>query len=941
MAYNPNYRAMGMRPRGRFGATTNPINPAETRLGATPMPVSYAPGARTNMGSASGEEPLPAAPVDASGESTASPLLSDTQQGSNPWSNLATGDMMAGGSMDDFRRRMRMRGISGGGAAGGGGGDMGGGDLMGGGFEGAMTPTAMMASGPVARGRATYQHRAPRTATETAQQALAAAAAEQAIQEPAPAPAPEPVPMPLPVVEFDHSRDYKGSPMGGGGQLPPDPAPAPTPAPTGPATVPVGVPPNDQTMYAKNGGRARRLGLGKFAGASRGKRSPVTFDAKGNVLFAKGGRVRDDTGGRNNFSNDRASRWLAGIGQDMVSAQGLRVGDGARDSHTIVNPDLVTRDANGNLVTPRYNIRGSFENESTFGGPWHNQGYLTLAALGAGGAAAGGAFGGAGTAAGLGSEGLDLSLMDPLVQGTYAPITGDAVAGATAAGAGTGAVDTSLLPSLEGGSYTPIADTPVLNAPVLDPYQVDVTANGGETQPFESGYPDAEGGPSPDPNAGVGHIDINGPETGGGGGSGPGGGSSSVNSSNPFSRALDWARNNPTSAVRAASGLAGIFGGRGGGGVPQVTVDPVTVNAVNPDAGGNPLARAGSTNTGAPDPATDPLSFLQSSGGGGNSMSSWSPQSTPRSEYIQKILDEAEKAGSPEEQEVVAGRAAADAAQRAARAKEAMTSRLVSQGINPNDPRGAAGEMQRLADLDNSKVAVGAENVARANEKAKGFSQRAAAAGLALQDDAERGRAQLAQQQLSMESARMAESDRQAENSLRARLAESAADRQFRSGESAADRAWRTGESATDRSWRTGESAADRNLRAQQINAGIQQQNSANGASRARNIGSAFGAAASIPWGSWYNTVSSWFADGGRVACKGIHRENYASGGDVEGPGTSTSDSIDAKLSDGEFVVNAEGVELLDKLAPGFLEKANDRGMRLRRVRSQGLRRAA
>ena len=33
-----------------------------------------------------------------------------------------------------------------------------------------------------------------------------------------------------------------------------------------------------------------------------------------------------------------------------------------------------------------------------------------------------------------------------------------------------------------------------------------------------------------------------------------------------------------------------------------------------------------------------------------------------------------------------------------------------------------------------------------------------------------------------------------------------------------------------------------------------------------------------------------------------------AGGGDVEGPGTGTSDSIPARLSDGEFVMTADGV---------------------------------
>lgn len=41
----------------------------------------------------------------------------------------------------------------------------------------------------------------------------------------------------------------------------------------------------------------------------------------------------------------------------------------------------------------------------------------------------------------------------------------------------------------------------------------------------------------------------------------------------------------------------------------------------------------------------------------------------------------------------------------------------------------------------------------------------------------------------------------------------------------------------------------------------------------------------------------------------------FAGGGHVHGPGTSTSDSIPARLSDGEFVVNAKVVK-----KPGMLE---------------------
>lgn len=47
-------------------------------------------------------------------------------------------------------------------------------------------------------------------------------------------------------------------------------------------------------------------------------------------------------------------------------------------------------------------------------------------------------------------------------------------------------------------------------------------------------------------------------------------------------------------------------------------------------------------------------------------------------------------------------------------------------------------------------------------------------------------------------------------------------------------------------------------------------------------------------------------------------------GGNINGPGTSTSDSIPARLSDGEYVLNAESVKTINQLlGPDFLNKLN------------------
>ena len=64
------------------------------------------------------------------------------------------------------------------------------------------------------------------------------------------------------------------------------------------------------------------------------------------------------------------------------------------------------------------------------------------------------------------------------------------------------------------------------------------------------------------------------------------------------------------------------------------------------------------------------------------------------------------------------------------------------------------------------------------------------------------------------------------------------------------------------------------------------------------------------------------FAKGGTVA-RGL-RQDMEPGGEVDGPGTETSDDIPAWLSDGEYVLNAEAVKMVGK---GKLEKINEAGL--------------
>ena len=65
------------------------------------------------------------------------------------------------------------------------------------------------------------------------------------------------------------------------------------------------------------------------------------------------------------------------------------------------------------------------------------------------------------------------------------------------------------------------------------------------------------------------------------------------------------------------------------------------------------------------------------------------------------------------------------------------------------------------------------------------------------------------------------------------------------------------------------------------------------------------------------------FADGGSVA-----REDMTHGGEVDGPGTETSDDIPAWLSDNEYVLNAEAVKMI---GVDTLDAINQKGLEMRR----------
>jgi len=63
----------------------------------------------------------------------------------------------------------------------------------------------------------------------------------------------------------------------------------------------------------------------------------------------------------------------------------------------------------------------------------------------------------------------------------------------------------------------------------------------------------------------------------------------------------------------------------------------------------------------------------------------------------------------------------------------------------------------------------------------------------------------------------------------------------------------------------------------------------------------------------------------------GLVMKDYRKGGAVKGPGTETSDSIPARLSDGEYVVNAESMKIAG--VPELLEAINKMGLQKRRAK--------
>lgn len=91
-----------------------------------------------------------------------------------------------------------------------------------------------------------------------------------------------------------------------------------------------------------------------------------------------------------------------------------------------------------------------------------------------------------------------------------------------------------------------------------------------------------------------------------------------------------------------------------------------------------------------------------------------------------------------------------------------------------------------------------------------------------------------------------------------------------------------------------------------------------------------------VPWlgaAAAVGSILGFFSEGGDV-----RRKDMTGGGEVDGPGTATSDDVPAWLSDGEYVLNAEAVKMVGK---DKLDRINDAGLKKRGVTRKPIQRAA
>lgn len=347
-----------------------------------------------------------------------------------------------------------------------------------------------------------------------------------------------------------------------------------------------------------------------------------------------------------------------------------------------------------------------------------------------------------------------------------------------------------------------------------------------------------------------------------------------------------------------------------------------------------------------------------------------------------QVIEEARRAGNAASQEEQAALAGEDVAGQFDRQRGMLRRRLGS------DP-GRAAALGLQLDVGEGGSKAYAMNAARRDERDSGFGKRMAALGLG--DNALKTglgavsgglSGLLSKEQLANSRAATAAQTSVAMSGINARMAEAEADRALRErgmtedarrydqgfsrdvyrddrnfGRSvyADDRNFGRRTFEDDRSFGRGVYTDDRNhdfnvwrantgndryddqrddQRWQNIGSGVRTgldiYNAWNGSGAGGNSNWAAAGGAGYDWGDWQ------LKDGGKVRAKVRARglTDYAHGGEVKGPGDGTVDTVPAMLADGEMVVNAEATAYLDKVAPGLLDKANKKGLAIRKMRS-------
>lgn len=311
-----------------------------------------------------------------------------------------------------------------------------------------------------------------------------------------------------------------------------------------------------------------------------------------------------------------------------------------------------------------------------------------------------------------------------------------------------------------------------------------------------------------------------------------------------------------------------------------------------------------------------------------------------------QVIDEAGSAGSAAMQEERAALAGEDVAGQFDRERGMVRRNMSRGGMNPYSAQATAA-MQGM-DVSEAGSKAAAMNEARRAERDSGFGKRVATLGLG--DSALR----TGLGALSGGISALADKDRTAASreALAAQLREQQAARAQRGsefnrtfdftrerdtrdfGESRRryDEGFGENRRRYDQGWDRGVFTDDRDFdfNVWRTNQGYDRADDERDYNRRRNrwqdIGSGVRTGLDI-----YNSFSG-FADGGRAATFGLPA--YEEGDRVEAPGDGTQDTQIAALANKEGVVNAEGMEYLDKVAPGAFEKINKIGMQIRAMRN-------